>query len=97
MQPLISDIANMLEWKTMEDIARRSGMLRSAINSVRVNHPHDCEEWTVELLGKWVEFKGKCASKDLVKMLKESGKNNTAQKISAMIKNANAVTPNSSL
>lgn len=97
MHPLIPDIASILGWNVMKEIAQRSGMLPSAIDSVQVNHPHNCEEWTVELLGKWVERKGMCASKDLIEMLQKSGKMDRAQKISTIIKSANAVTPSSSL
>lgn len=97
LQPLIPDIARALGWKIMKKVAQRSGMPPSVIDSVKLNHPHDSEEWTIELLGKWVESKGMCASKDLIEMLQKSDNMATAQKISAMIKSANAVTPISSL
>lgn len=96
MQPLLPDIANRLGWNTMKDVAVRSGVPQTDIETVKLNHREDHEEMTLDLLGRWVERTGRRASKDLIEMLQKSGKVDTAEKILEIYRNANPVTSKSS-
>lgn len=95
MQPLLPDIASKLGWRKMKNIALRSGIPKTVIETVELEYPKDIEERTLDLLGRWVESRGRCASKDLIEMLQKSGKIDTAEKILDIFKNANTVTSNS--
>ncbi|XP_017284419.1 tumor necrosis factor receptor superfamily member 6 [Kryptolebias marmoratus] len=87
MRPFLPQVAEQLGWSNMKEIALQSGMPAATIESAKLNHPQNSEEWTLELLGKWVEAKGKSAPRELIEMLRKRGKNDTAEKISDILSN----------
>ncbi|XP_029925760.1 tumor necrosis factor receptor superfamily member 6 isoform X2 [Myripristis murdjan] len=89
--PFLPEIANLMEWTVMRDVAVRSGMPLTAIDVHEENHPRDRREQIFHLLREWVEREGKEASKQLVKTLQDMGKRNTAEAVVAIINsNGNA-------
>ncbi|XP_014326431.1 tumor necrosis factor receptor superfamily member 6-like [Xiphophorus maculatus] len=80
MEPHIVDVAEIIGWKDMRQIALGCQMANS-IENVKLSHPNDSEMWTQELLNKWVELKGRPASVELIATLRKMGKNNKADKI----------------
>uniref|UniRef100_A0A3Q3WL91 Uncharacterized protein n=1 Tax=Mola mola TaxID=94237 RepID=A0A3Q3WL91_MOLML len=79
--PLLPDIAKVIGWRNMRDVAMRSSILDTVIESCRLNHPGDTQEQTLELLKTWVEKEGSDAGKKLVECLRKSHKNTKAKKI----------------
>ncbi|XP_028280042.1 tumor necrosis factor receptor superfamily member 6 [Parambassis ranga] len=72
LQPLLPDLAEVLGWKTMKEVAMRTGMLNTAIESCRQNHPGNAQEQTLELLSTWVERQGREAPEKLITTLHTS-------------------------
>uniref|UniRef100_H2LP34 Tumor necrosis factor receptor superfamily member 6 n=1 Tax=Oryzias latipes TaxID=8090 RepID=H2LP34_ORYLA len=87
IKPHLADIAQILGWKDMLYIARKSKMLDTTIDSCQLNHPNDTEESTVELLQKWSEIKGRTGVRSLVQMLNASRKQDKKERILKLIKN----------
>uniref|UniRef100_A0A8C7XWV5 Tumor necrosis factor receptor superfamily member 6 n=1 Tax=Oryzias sinensis TaxID=183150 RepID=A0A8C7XWV5_9TELE len=87
IKPHLADIAQILGWKDMVYIARKSKMLDTTIDSCQLNHPNDTEESTVELLQKWSEIKGRTGVRSLVQMLNASRKQDKKERILKLIKN----------
>nr|AAS91707.1 Fas [Oryzias latipes] len=87
IKPHLADIAQILGWKDMLYIARKSKMLDTTIDSCQLNHPNDTEESTVELLQKWSEIKGRTGVRSLVQMLNASRKQDKKERILNLIKN----------
>ncbi|XP_023282375.1 tumor necrosis factor receptor superfamily member 6-like isoform X1 [Seriola lalandi dorsalis] len=81
IEPHLPDIAEVLGWRDMKDVASRSGILQTAIEACERNHPLDCEEQTKQLLRIWVEKHGSRSPVKLIEILKSSGKRNKAEKV----------------
>ncbi|CAL8297489.1 unnamed protein product [Merluccius merluccius] len=54
IKPHVEEIATVVTWWNIRDVARESGFTRDDINSLRLNHP-DFTERTPLLLHQWVE------------------------------------------
>ncbi|XP_043993254.1 tumor necrosis factor receptor superfamily member 6 [Gambusia affinis] len=80
MGPHIVELAEIIGWKDMRQIALGCQMANS-IENVKLSHPNDSEMWTQELLSKWVERKGRPASVELITTLRKMRKNTKADKI----------------
>ncbi|XP_061693872.1 tumor necrosis factor receptor superfamily member 6 [Syngnathoides biaculeatus] len=80
-------IAEVLGWKTMADVAIRSGMNPVALENCERDHPRDSQERTVQLLRDWVQEQGMDAMKNLITILRNSKQNYKVQKVSAILSN----------
>lgn len=69
LQPLLPDLADMLGWTTMKNVAMCTGMMNTDIESCRQNQPGNVQEQTLELLSKWVEQQGRNAPETLITTL----------------------------
>ncbi|KAL6101969.1 fas [Pungitius sinensis] len=81
LQCHLPDIAEIIGWKDMKEVATRSGINDTVIESCQLNHPNDSQEQTLQLLKKWVEMQGKEASNMLVQILEKNKKRGKAEKI----------------
>lgn len=84
----LSDIANIIGWKDMKDIALKSGIKLVKIESVQLNHPNDHEEQTAELLSYFIEVHGQEAAKKLVELLKRKRRNGKASEVETLLRRA---------
>uniref|UniRef100_A0A096LZP4 Tumor necrosis factor receptor superfamily member 22-like n=1 Tax=Poecilia formosa TaxID=48698 RepID=A0A096LZP4_POEFO len=84
MEPHIVDVAEIIGWKDMCQIALSCQMANS-IENAKLSHHNDGEMWTQELLKKWMEAKGMPASVELIAILRKMRKNNKADKIKAIL------------
>ncbi|XP_075997804.1 tumor necrosis factor receptor superfamily member 6-like isoform X2 [Genypterus blacodes] len=84
LTPHLTDIANILGWMVMRDVALRSDMKIDIENS-ELNHPSDAHERTLELLGDWIEKQGSGASRALVEALQSSKKKDTKEKLMKLL------------
>lgn len=81
LQRHLPDIADVIGWKDMQEIAMRSSMPSATIDSFRLNHPGDSQEQTLQLLSSWAERQGREAGKKLIEILQNSGKKRKAEKV----------------
>ncbi|XP_043119653.1 LOW QUALITY PROTEIN: tumor necrosis factor receptor superfamily member 6 [Puntigrus tetrazona] len=58
LNPYLSEIADVLTWKTMKHVAQRNGMSKADIEQHQLNHPEDVKEQTFELLQDWSQRQG---------------------------------------
>lgn len=96
LRPLLPEIAKVLVWKDVQDIAIRFKMQDGVIDSCKRNNPQDSEEQKLELLMKWEEKQGKCASRDLIDFFRRTGERGKLEKISEIFKEANTARGNGS-
>ena len=73
--PHLPEIAEVIGWRDMRDLAMRCSIANTQIESCQLNHPQDAQEQTLELLKIWVEREGPNAGKTLVERLREMKKN----------------------
>ncbi|TWW78594.1 hypothetical protein D4764_11G0007150 [Takifugu flavidus] len=88
LYPHLPDIADIIGWKDMKDIAIASGITQVTIESVQLNHQNDHEEQTQELLNRFREKHGQEAAKKLIELLKTKGKNNKAVRVESLLRRA---------
>ncbi|XP_041803368.1 tumor necrosis factor receptor superfamily member 6 [Chelmon rostratus] len=81
LQPLLPDIAEVIGWKDMQDVAMRSGMLNATIDACKLDHPGDSQEQTLQLLRIWQESQGREAGLNLIESLGKSGKKSKAGQV----------------
>lgn len=98
MQPLnelqlshAPDIAAILGWKDMKDVALRSGLTDVQIDSCQQSN-NNPEEQTLQLLQKWMEALGRGAENKLISILRSSGKKGKAEKVEDILKRGNSAT-----
>ncbi|XP_077469331.1 tumor necrosis factor receptor superfamily member 6 [Stigmatopora argus] len=77
-------IVEVLGWKTMKDVAHKSGTNAIVIENCELDYPNDAQERTRRLLTIWVEGQGMGAMKTLVQILGDSNKY-TAEKVSRIL------------
>ena len=65
----------------MQDIALRSGIPSTTIEACQLDNQGDAEQQTLKLLGRWMEMEGRDASKNLIKILRNSKKRRKAEKV----------------
>ena len=80
------EIAAVLGWKDMQDVAMRSGMTKVEIDSCKRSDPMDSEEQTVQLLVKWVEKEGKGGAQKLITLLQKCRKRDKAEKVASILR-----------
>ncbi|XP_054655630.1 tumor necrosis factor receptor superfamily member 6-like [Dunckerocampus dactyliophorus] len=83
----LGDIADVLGWKTMSSVAMRNGMSPVVIEACTLDHPHDCQEQTLQLLKKWTEQQGRDAMKNLIQTLNTIKQRDKAQKVKDVLSN----------
>ncbi|XP_054456288.1 tumor necrosis factor receptor superfamily member 6 [Anoplopoma fimbria] len=81
LQPHLPDIAKVIGWKDMQEVAMRSSIMDTVIDSCKLNHPGDSQEWTLELLKVFVEKHGKEAPRKLIEILQDSDKRGKAESV----------------
>lgn len=85
LQHHLPDIANIIIWTEMKDIAAQSGVSKATIDSCKLNHPGDSREQTYELLMHWVEGESRGAGRKLIEMLNKNGKRAKAEKVKEIL------------
>ncbi|KAL3050434.1 hypothetical protein OYC64_012463 [Pagothenia borchgrevinki] len=81
----LPDIAEIIGWTDMKDVATRSGMLDTAIENCRLNHVGDAREQTLELLQEFVKKEGSQASTTLIQTLQNSNKRRIEKRVFAKL------------
>nr|BAM44717.1 tumor necrosis factor receptor superfamily member 6 [Oplegnathus fasciatus] len=81
LQPHMSDIAEVIGWKVMQDVAMRSSIPDTTIESCQLDQPNNSQEQTRQLLKIFAEIQGRGASEKLVEILENSGRRRTAEKV----------------
>ncbi|XP_034041431.1 tumor necrosis factor receptor superfamily member 6-like [Thalassophryne amazonica] len=90
LSPHIPEIAKVLGWTVMKNLALSSGMLSTEIDSCKMNHPQDVSEQTVDLLQKWENRMGRKAGRELLKMLQNNNNNLKAEKVKDILYGSSA-------
>ncbi|XP_076598424.1 tumor necrosis factor receptor superfamily member 6 [Chaetodon auriga] len=85
LEPHLSDIARVIGWKDMKDVAVRSGMRNTDIEACELNHPGDSKEQTLQLLREWMESQGMNAGMILIQSLTKGGKNRKAEEVTDIL------------
>lgn len=75
----------VIGWKDMRDIALRSSIPGTIIESCELNHPRDANEQTLELLRIWNENQGRGAGNKLKQILQDIGKKKKAQEVTNIL------------
>ncbi|XP_072293086.1 tumor necrosis factor receptor superfamily member 6 [Eucyclogobius newberryi] len=79
--PHIPDVAEVIGWTTMRNLAIKSGINSGIIDNCMVDNPNNSIERTIALLKIWEEKEGKDASKKLVQYLKDAQLNRKAEEV----------------
>ncbi|XP_035519231.1 tumor necrosis factor receptor superfamily member 6 [Morone saxatilis] len=85
LQPRLPDIAEALGWKDMKEVAIRSNIPMTVIDSCQLDIPGDSKEQTLKLLLNWVESQGSDAAKNLLEILQRSGKRRKAERVKEIL------------
>uniref|UniRef100_A0A3B5KKI7 Uncharacterized protein n=1 Tax=Takifugu rubripes TaxID=31033 RepID=A0A3B5KKI7_TAKRU len=85
LYPHLPDIAAIIGWKDMKDIAIASGIREVTIENVQLNHQNDHEEQTQELLNHFRQMHSQEAAKKLIELLKTKGKNDKAVRVESLL------------
>ncbi|XP_029376976.1 tumor necrosis factor receptor superfamily member 6 [Echeneis naucrates] len=83
----LPDIADVCGWAVIKDIAMRSGMPPTAIDSCQLDYPNNSREQTLQLLRMWVEKEGSGSSEKFIKILQRTGRRGIAEKVMMKLKN----------
>lgn len=81
----LPDIAEIIGWTDMKDVATRSGMQDTTIENCKLNHVGDAREQTLELLQEFVQKEGSQARTTLIQTLQKSGKRRIAERVIAIL------------
>ncbi|XP_051578258.1 tumor necrosis factor receptor superfamily member 26 isoform X1 [Myxocyprinus asiaticus] len=91
LNPYLSDIASVLGWKLMKNIAQHTGMTKVDIEEHELNHPGNVKEQTYDLLEAWSQRQGlKGAYPTLIKTLCDIKNKKTADQVQKIIKKGQA-------
>ena len=89
LEPLLErdlpDIAEIIGWTDMKDVAIHSGMRDTIIENCRLNHIGDAREQTLELLQEFVKKEGSQASTTLIQTLQNSNKRRIEERVFAKL------------
>lgn len=85
LEPYFPDLVKVIGWKDMRDIALRSSILETCVESCQLNHPGDADEQTLELLRIWNEKQGRGAGNKLKQILQNIDKKLKAQKVTDIL------------
>lgn len=81
IQPLLPDVAEVLGWKDMQDVAMRDRIAGAVIDSFKLSYPGDSQEQTLQLLRHFVERNGMKSGQTLTNILHSAGKREKAGKV----------------
>lgn len=81
LESYLPDIAETIGWRDMQDIATRSRIIGTIIESCKLDHPNDSQEQTFRLLQIWVEKQGMQASTNLIQILQNMDRRGKAEKV----------------
>eukprot|EP00066_Takifugu_rubripes_P012290 XP_011601556.1 PREDICTED: tumor necrosis factor receptor superfamily member 6-like [Takifugu rubripes] len=88
LYPHLPDIAAIIGWKDMKDIAIASGIREVTIETVQLDHQNNHEEQTQELLNRFRQMHSQEAAKKLIELLKTKGKNDKAVRVESLLRHA---------
>ncbi|XP_030235104.1 tumor necrosis factor receptor superfamily member 6 isoform X1 [Gadus morhua] len=83
---LIPDIASLVGWGDMRNIAMADGFKKTILDNIQQNNPKQAEEQTISLLTEWEEKHGREAARMLMKALLKNNKNSKAQALQGIIR-----------
>lgn len=85
LHPYLPDIAALIGWKVMKDIAISTDISSVTIESIKLDSPDDSRERTLQLLVHFNEKHSKEASKMLIENLKRKGQNDKAASVQRLL------------
>lgn len=85
LHPYLPEIADIIGWKDMKDIAISTNMPLVRIEAVKNDHKDDSREQTLQLLIDFNEMHSSKASSLLIETLKRKGKNATADLVHRLL------------
>ncbi|CAL8361532.1 unnamed protein product [Boreogadus saida] len=90
---LIPEIANLVGWHDMKNIAMADGFNRTTLDNIQQNNPAHAEEQTISLLMDWEQKHGREAARRLMEGLLKKNKNAKAQELQGIIRSDRSNTP----
>uniref|UniRef100_A0A3B4BC00 Uncharacterized protein n=1 Tax=Periophthalmus magnuspinnatus TaxID=409849 RepID=A0A3B4BC00_9GOBI len=88
--PHIPQIAEVITWKNMRNLAMKSGIHASKIESCEQDHQNSSTERTIALMRIWEEKESRAASEKLVQFLKETYQNSKAEEVLTILRGGNS-------
>lgn len=85
LEPLFPDLAKAIGWKDMRDIALRSRLSDTEIETCKLSYPTDAYEQTLALLRIWNEKQGRGAGNKLKQMLQDADKKRKAEEVTKIL------------
>uniref|UniRef100_A0A8C1WKD3 Tumor necrosis factor receptor superfamily member 6 n=1 Tax=Cyprinus carpio TaxID=7962 RepID=A0A8C1WKD3_CYPCA len=86
LDPYLIDIVEVLDWKTVKRLSRRSGMRNTQIEEHELNNTNDVKEQKYTLLQAWSERQGlRGAYPALINALREMNQRKTADEIKKIV------------
>ncbi|TRY98728.1 hypothetical protein DNTS_034761 [Danionella cerebrum] len=87
LNPHLCDVADVLGWKVMKQVALRTGMRNTDIEVHELNHPNDVKEQTYGLVEAWSQTQGlNEAYPNLIKTLRDMNKRRKVDEIKKICK-----------
>ncbi|KAJ0004720.1 hypothetical protein NQD34_010934 [Periophthalmus magnuspinnatus] len=88
--PHIPEIAEVITWKNMRNLAMKSGIHASKIESCEQDHQNSSTERTIALMRIWEEKESWAASEKLVQFLKQTYQNSKAEEVLTILRGGNS-------
>ncbi|XP_058506777.1 tumor necrosis factor receptor superfamily member 26 [Solea solea] len=82
----LHDVAGILGWKDMNEVAIRTEIPKTVIENCQLNHPGNAGDQTVELLDIFCEKHGRTAASTLIDALQKSGKKDKEEKVTELLR-----------
>lgn len=83
--PYLPDIADIIGWNDMEDIAISTNISPVTIESIQIDYRNNSREQTLHLLRDFNEKHSKEAARKLITMLRRKGKNDKARRVQQLL------------
>lgn len=93
LMPLLPDIAEVIGWQDLQNLALSSGIPHTIIDSYKLDNPGNSQEQTIRLLMAWTERQGMGAGTELIKRLQKSNKTRTAEQVRKILLEAAGQNP----
>lgn len=91
LHPHLPDIADIIGWTDMKDIAISTNVQSATIESFKLDNPGQSREQTLQLLTHFNEKHSRMASRVLIENLKRRGKNDKADRVQRLLANSAGV------
>lgn len=88
LQPHLPDIADIIGWMDMKDIAISKNISSVTIESVQLDNPNNSREQTLQLLRHFNEKHSRNAAQVLIETLKFKGKKRKADRVQGLLTSA---------